>query len=279
MFNAIRLAGTLVLLVALVAGCLPSGPKAGTAPEGSVQIEATPGQLVQIIIDMSRDMETYGDTLDRHIYTDQLAQMGPTALAPLLDYMAAPDTDQVARLFILQCVGIHLTPLYLPNITPMLDSEDQVVRAIAATALGTIEHESVVPLLQKARKDPQPRVAFSALSSLAMHGEDDARAELRKMYLDGSSMGDIPVEQVTLEIVRAISTGAEAQDMPVLLDALNKPYLEVNQRTSIVRALGRIGDKSAIPVLEQSIDLQTEPAYGQLVRDTIAAIEARDGKA
>ena len=279
MQNIIRPAGMIGLSLVLLAGCLPSGPKPGGNSGQPVQVEATPGQLVEIIIDMSHDMDKYGDGIERHIYTDQLAQMGPTALAPLLDYMAAPDTDQTARLFILQCVGIHLTPMYLPNLTPMLASEDQVVRAIGATALGSVDHEAVVPLLKQARNDPQPRVAFSAMSSLAIHGDEEARSELRQMYLDGATMGEIPVEHMNLEIVRALAAGAQPEDLPVLLDALNQPYLEVNQRTAIVRALGRIGDKSAIPLLEQSIDLQTEPTYGQLVRDVIAAIEARGDRA
>jgi hypothetical protein len=268
-------AGAAGLAILLLAGC--SKPEQDTPSQGQVQL--TPGQLVQTIIGMSGDMDRYGDSIDRHILTDQLAQTGPTALTPLLDYMQAVDTDPSARLFILQCVTIHLTPLYLPSIRPMVESEDPVIRAIGVTALGSIDDETVPPLLKQARNDPETRVAFSALSSLAMHGDLESREELKQLYLTGGTVGDIPVEQVNREIVRALTHDTQPEDLPVLMDALNQPYMEVNQRSAIARALGRMGDASAIPVLEQSVNLQNEPAYGELVQGVIAAIQAREDKA
>jgi HEAT repeat protein len=92
-------------------------------------------------------------------------------------------------------------------------------------------------------------------------------------------MGDIPTEQVNREIIRVMVLDPRPEDLPLLTEALNQPYLEVNNRAAILRVLGRMGDASAIPVIEQSLGLQTEPAYAQLAQEVIAAIRERDAKA
>ena len=72
---------------------------------------------------------------------------------------------------------------------------------------------------------------------------------------------------------------AQPEDLPILTDAVTQPYIEANFRAAIVRALGRLGDPSVVPVLEESLGLQNEEAYGKLVRQAIAAIEEREGQA
>lgn len=273
-------AGTLALTLVVLAGCFSSDP----APDDrmsdrSTAGDATPGQLVATIIAMSKTPDLYNETPDRHAYTRQLASMGPTALAPILDYMAAPDTPDTARLFILQCVNELLTPVYLPNLIPMLKSENQVTRAVGVTAIAEVDDPSVAPLLETARNDPTPRVAFSALSGQALQGSADARDQLRTMYLTDSTMGDISVEQIKREVVRVLVRDAQPEDLPILTDALNKPFVEVNFRAAIVRALGRLGDPSVIPLLQESVGLQNEDAYGKLVQQAIEAIQERESQA
>ncbi len=271
--------GFLAPCLIVLAGCFSSEPKSDGPDDAAGQVEATPGQLVQTIIDMSHTPAQYSEKPERHIYTRQLASMGPTALTPLIEYMAAPETEDTARLFILQCVNELLTPVYLPSLAPMLESDDQVIRAIGVTAIGVIENESVVPLLQIARNDPAPRVAFSALSSLALQGDESARQELKRMYEENATMGDIPEIQIKREVIRVLVRDSRPEDLPILSNALNEPYVEVNFRAAIVRALGRLGDPSVIPLLEQSVELQKEDAYGKLVQQAIAAINEREGAA
>lgn len=271
-------AGVAALSLVLLAGCDSPNPPANTGTQ-NVQVEATPTQLVDSIIEMSKDPDQHNLTPERHIYTRNLAAMGPMTLSPLLQYMAAPDTDDHARLFILQSVNDVLTPYYMPDLKPMLESENQVIRAIGVTAISPIQDPSVLPLLKKARQDAQPRVAFSALSGMAMQGDAAAREELKSMYLNNTTMGDIPEEQIKREVVRAIVRDARADDLPVLTDALNQPWVEVNYRAAIVRALGRLGSPDQIPLLEESLDLQNEDAYGKLVRQAIESIQERQDQA
>jgi len=258
-------------------GCNDENQK--TAGGSASNAEITPTQLVNNIISMSAAPETYGDTAERHILTQQLAAMGPATLAPLVDYMGAPDTTPAARLFILQCVNNHLTPVYLANLKPMLESTDEVTRAVGVMALGHIKNETVAQLLTIARNDPSPRVGFSALSGLAMQGDPAARQEMKALYTSGAAVGDIKPDDVKREIIRILLRDAQTDDLPVLQDAVTQEFLAINSRAMIAEALGRLGDKSAIPVLEQSLNLQTEPEYGEMVKQAIAAINGRSEKA
>ncbi len=269
---------SLILATVLVlSGCNNDDPetKTGGASSGS---EVTPGQIAETIIKMSASPDVYGETAERHILTQQLAEMGPAALAPVIDYMGAPDTTPTARLFILQCVNNYLTPAYIPNLKPMLESTDEVTRAIAVMALGHIQNEMVPQLLTIARSDSSPRVSFSALSGLVMQGDPAARQEMKQMYTSGTAVGDIKVDDVKREVVRVLLRDAQADDLPILQDALNQQFLAINSRVMITEVLGRLGDKTAIPLLEQSLNLQTEPEYGEMVKQAIAAINGREGQ-
>lgn len=266
-----------IALVAAFAGCGGEKKAEDNAAASSAQI--TPGQLIDQIIKMAAQPEVYSETAERHILTEQLNAMGPATLAPLIDYMAAPDTPPTARLFILQCVAAHLTPVYVVNLKPMIESKDEVTRAVGVMALGHIKNETVAQLLTMARKDPSPRVSFSALSGLVMQGDPAARTEMKQLYTSGAPVGDIKEDDVKREAVRVILRDATADDLPILEDAINQPFLEVNSRVMIAEALGRLADASAIPMLEQSLNLQKEPEYGEMVKQAIAAINGREKKA
>ncbi len=258
-------------------GCIPDDSK--TTGGASSDVQATPGQLAETIIKMAGSPEIYGETGERHLLTWQLSNLGPAALVPLIDFMGAPDTPPAARLFILQCVIDFLTPVYLANLKPMLESTDEVTRAVAVMALGHIKNETVSQLLTIAKTDLSPRVAFSALSGLAMQGDPAAREELKQLYTSGSTVGDIKAEDVKREVVRVLLRDAQPEDLPILQDAVNQQFLAINARFMIAVVLGRLGDNTAIPLLEQSVNLQTEPEYGEMVKQAVAAINGRVGKA
>lgn len=280
MLKPVYCAAALLAAALTLTGCLGDG-KSDDPPAGGteVQVQITPGQIIDQLKAMSATPETYGETIDRHILTQQLAEMGPTQLAPLIDFMAAPDTPQTARLFILQCVNNYLTPVYLSNLKPLLESPDEGARAMGITAVGHIEDPAVVELLTAARQDSSTRVAFCALSGLAMQGDDTAREEMKKMYTDNTSLEKVTEEQVKREVVRVLLRDVQEDDLPVLKDALNQPFIEVNARLMIAEAVGRLGDTSAVPLLEQSLGLQNEPEYGEMVKQAIAAINRREGQA
>jgi hypothetical protein len=267
-----------VAVLAAIAGCGgEKKPEDNAAAASNAQI--TPGQLSDQIIKMAAQPNVYSETAERHILTGQLASMGPATLAPLIDYMAAPTTAPTARLFILQCVSTHLTPVYIVNLKPMLESTDEVTRAVGVMAIGHIKNETVAQLLTLARKDPSPRVSFSALSGLVMQGDAAARTEMKQLYTSGAPVGDIKEDDVKREAVRVIVRDATAEDLPMLEDALNQPFLEVNSRVMVAETLGRLADASAIPLLQQSLNLQKEPEYGEMVQQAIAAINGREKKA
>lgn len=264
----------------VVAGCLPSEPPGteGTQSQNA-PAQVTPEQLVATLKYMSTKPDEYSETIDRHVLTQQLANTGPTALMPLVEYMGAPDTDQDARLFTLQCIYKYMTPEYLPALQKLFHSEDVVVRASAVMCLGSIENEASQALLRDALDDSSPRVRFSAMSGLAIQGDEESRSQLKGMYTADETMGDIPIPQIKREVVRVLVQDPRKDDLAILEDALEQEFLEVNLRSMIAQALGRMGEARHIALLEQSVHLQDEPVYGEIVQDAIAAIQEREGKA
>jgi HEAT repeat protein len=271
----------LVSAALVLSGCLGEGnPSNSEIGQAEVQGEdATPGFIVDKLKTMAAEPAAYSDTIERHVLTQQLADTGPTALSPLIDFMAAADTSQPARLFILQCVNNYLTPAYIPNLKPLLESTDEGARAIGVTAIGHIKDPAVEEFLKLARQDVSPRVAFCALSGQAMQGDAAARQELKQMYVDNASVDKVSEEQVKREVVRVLLRDVQADDLAVLQDALNRSFIEVNARLMIAEAMGRLGDPAAVPLLEQSLGLQKEPEYGEMVKQAIAAINERAGQA
>ncbi len=272
-------ASALLVATLTLTGCLGEGK---SSENGAVEVQGsqqTPGKLVEELKEMAAAPEKFSDNIDRHILTQQLANMGPTALAPVIDFMSAPDTPQPARLFILQCVNNYLTPVYLTNLKPLLESTDEGARAIGITAIGHIKDPGVVELLRLARQDVSQRVAFCALSGLTMQGDAPSREELKQMYLNNTEVEKVTQEQVKREVVRVLLRDAQPDDLPILQDALNQPYIEVNARLMIAEAVGRLGDTAAVPLLEQSLGLQKEPEYGEMVKQAIAAINKRASEA
>jgi len=268
-----------VMVAALtLTGCLGEGKESA---ENSAELRGkpSPGNIVDQLKTMAAAPEAHSESIDRHVLTQQLAMMGPTALAPLIDYMAAPDTPQTARLFILQCVNNYLTPVYLTNLKPLLESSDEGARAMGVTAIGHISDPGVVQLLTLARQDASERVGFCALSGLAMQGDAEARQLLKQLYVDNIEYEKVSSEQVKREVVRVLLRDVQPDDLAVLQDALNQPFIEVNARLMIAEAIGRLGDPAAVPLLEQSLGLQKEPEYGEMVKQAIAAINERAGQA
>lgn len=281
MFKPVFRAVAIMAAALVLAGCLGDNKSteetASTTEEQRGQI--TPGEIIDRLKTMAATPENYSESIDRHVLTQQLANLSPTALAPLIDYMADAETPQTSRLFVLQCVNNYLTPAYFTNLKPLLESEDAGARAIGITAIGHIQDPTVVELLKVARQDVNPAVGFCALSGLAMQGDPAAREELKQMYVDGAPVESVTEEQVKREVVRVLLRDVQETDLPVLKDALNQPFIEINARIMIAEALGRLGDNSDVLLLEQSLSLQKEPQYGEMVKQAIAAINRREGQA
>lgn len=246
-------------------------------PEISGDVEAllspmTPGQLVEEFTKMAQDPESYAEDWDRLVIISQLAAMGPKTLTPIIDLMAAPESSGETRLFVLQSLADRVTPLYMDDLTPLVESEDPVVRACAVSLLGQIDHPDAMPLLVSARSDEDSRVSFSALSSMAVLGDQDARNELCGMYFEDGAR-----EIHKREVVRVVLRDPADEDLKILNSALNENYLDNMTRSQVAVALGRLGDVSAIGPLEKSLEqYSTDPIFTDVASSALETLKLRE---
>ena len=262
-----------VLGIGLVVVVGLDGCSGGTPEEQEIEqllSETTPGELVEEFTMMAKDRTTDTPDFRRFIIANRLASMGPKTLTPLLELMAAPESSGETRLFVLQTLADRLTPLYLDDLTPMLVSENAVIRACAVTLLGHIDHPDVLPLLAVARNDADTRVSFSALSSQAVRGDEEARKELCGMYF---------AEDAKLthkrEVIRVILRAPVEDDLEILKNAVIEDFVLMKTRALVARTLGKLGDSSAIEPLKKSLDRFSDPVFIELASAALEEIQQR----
>ena len=254
----------------IVAGGL-GGCSGGTPEEREIQrllSGTTPGELVEEFTMMAKDPATHTPEYRRFIIAEQLASMGPKTLTPIIELMGAPESSGETRLFILQTLADYLTPLYMDDLTPLLVSENPVIRACAVSLIGHIDHPDVMPLLEVARKDTDTRVSFSALSGQAVRGDEGARKELCGMYF---------AEDARLihkrEVIRVILRAPVEDDLEILKSAVNEDFVFIENRALVARALGQLGDPSAIEALKKSLDEYSNPFFVDLASAALGEIQ------
>ena len=260
-----------VLGIGVIAGAGLGGCSGGIPEEQEIEqllSETTPGELVEEFTMMAKDPATHTPEYRRFIVVEQLSAMGPKTLTPIIELMAAPESSGETRLFVLQTLADRLTPLYLDDLTPLLVSEDPVIRACAVTLIGHIDHSDVVPLLEVARNDADTRVSFSALSSLAVQGDEGARKKLCGMYF---------AEDAKLthkrEVIRVILRSPVEDDLEILKNAVNEDFVSIMTRALVARVLGQLRDPSAIEPLKKSLEQYTDPVFIDLASTALEEIQ------
>ncbi len=251
----------------------------GGDPEVSGDVEAllspmTPGQLVEEFTRMARDPETHEEGWERLVLITQLSAMGPKTLTPIIEMMAAPESSGKTRIFVLQSLAGRMSPLYMDDLSPLVDSEDPVIRACAISLLGHIDHADAMPLLVAARSDEDSRVSFSALSSMAVMGDEAARNELRGMYF----VDDARIIHKR-EVVRVVLRKPEAGDLKILKSALVEEYLDDMTRSQVAVALGQLGDASAIGPLQKSLEQYTsDPIFTDVASNALKLLKTGEAE-
>lgn len=275
----------LVLTVASIAatGCLPGEPSAPSATESSLgnstdpsaEVQATPGQLVDLMLGLAAHPEENMNSSDRYAIATALAKMGPATLTPLIQYMGDSEVPQISRLFVLQSIYPHLTPNYFDQLQELVQSEDDSVRVLGVAAVGYLDDDRVIDLLKPLKDDDLEQVRMAALSGLAMNGDAAARDELISLYWDPAQIAPISSDRVRIEVVRVLLVNPTEDDIPVLVDAMDEEYIATFHRAGIAEVLGRMGDESHLAVLEQSLALEEAEEYAKIVEEAVHAIEER----
>lgn len=257
-------------VMGLLAGCIPSEPveEYEVNPES---ITKTPEEMLEewMAYAIAPDLEN-SQNIRPFTLTDQLAATSPTALAPCIELLGKPDTSPDTKVFVLQCVTVNMTPAYIPYIKPLLNHENPDTRSCAYTLLGGILDPSIPGLLEAGLKDEVQRVAFAALSGLAIHNIEPARSEFMASYWDEDTTAN-----QRQEILRVIFKMPTENELKILSDFITNADTSDRTRFMIAMIFGRIGTDAEIEALQKSVELSTDEAYKDVVESAEALILER----
>ncbi|MFC1694394.1 HEAT repeat domain-containing protein [Candidatus Latescibacterota bacterium] len=210
------------------------------------------------------------------------------------------EDDERAKFISVQILGALADTSAVQPIGMILESGNSVMRAKACWSLGSIGHESGMPFLLKAIKDPYSDVRYAALIAIGhisdvpivehvypmfRDDEDSVRvAAIQALHYNFKSVKDsgilaadfaLPLND-TSELVRFVAVQALGAGFPdstvaadLLLDALDNE--SKNVRIEAIISLGKIRSQKAIPVLKQIYDITSvdeEFVITQAIKET-----------
>jgi HEAT repeat protein len=184
-----------------------------------------------------------------------LANLGKAAIAPLSELL----TDQSTRVLAVQALAQIRDPEVVPPLLETVEDASATVRATAIEALSHFYSPSISRVLLMALRDPAAPVRQAAVVGLGVqanqHDKPRLIADLKPLLSD-----------LNLEVARqaaiALSRIGTSEAVAALFEALQSSYTATVLQIEIVRALGRIGDLSALNCLQQFFDLNTSQAPG-----------------
>ncbi|MFP6583506.1 MAG: hypothetical protein VCD00_13265 [Candidatus Hydrogenedentota bacterium] len=255
-------------------GCIPEKPEddATTVTPQVAVVDALSEEeiLIEEWLAMAAEPDSHVGDVRPFQICDELAQMGPTALAPFVELLDDSEASGATKIFVLQSINVNMSPAYIPQLTGLLDSGDQTARSCAVSLLGGIHDDAVAKLLLGLKDDDNSRVAFSALSGLAQQTGEPYRTEFVDLYF-----ADDATRARKSEIFRVILMRTQASDLPVLEAEVADPETVIGIRLVATMLLGNFGDLDSIPELEKSLEIVTDEQYRQLAQSTIAALQER----
>ncbi len=148
-------------------------------------------------------------------------------------------------------------------------TKDETIDYQAAISLGQIGDKSAVPALRDMlkRRNENTNSRLYAASSLAMLGDEEGF----KIVIDIANNKLINLKSRCLAIEALVKLDNK-EAVPDLIASLKDEH--PNIRASAAKALGEIGDVSALPALEQALEDKTRTESGPYTRVNQAAAEA-----
>jgi HEAT repeat protein len=173
-------------------------------------------------------------------------------LDPVMRSLRSP--DWIVRMHAAKALGRIKEPGSVASLIPLLQDKVKAVREETATALAAIG-EPAIPALLDTLTHQDWLVRLHAVESLGKTKSEKAVGPLLSaLFNDGDSA-------VREDVVRALGDLGHPQAVEFLLTAMKEPGL----RTLSVEALGRIGDRRAVPVLIEVVTGANPPAVTRAV--------------
>jgi len=232
-----------VLLTALT-GCIPSEP---TAKEGNRDAQVNPQALLDEWRSLAKEPSRNLRNPRTREIARQLSQIDRKALLTILDILEAPEAEPLDKVFVVvtldTVVGEDMTARLKELSAP---DRDGTSRACAVQLLGLSGDEEVLPYLLGLVEDSEPRVAFGAQLGAATLGSEQARAALKARYVEERCR---PEERD--KIVRLLSVSPRPDDMAILIAGVSDTAIDPSARIQAALTLGRMGNREALPALDQ----------------------------
>lgn len=170
---------------------------------------------------------------------------------------------------------------YLAPLIRGLSAAERIVRAAASAALTSLTPGPDVSVLAQMLRSPQSFVRWQALRVLALRLQDpapDMPAQKAALWgdvvlADHASVANPLARREAVQLVRA---AGDTSDIPWLIAQLADPDPDV--RLAAIEALANVGDRSAIPALQQVQDAVTFEGrtLAAAAYKAISALEDRD---
>ncbi len=165
--------------------------------------------------------------------------------------------------------GLKLAWAKLPakELVALLDDARPVVQRRAVQTLAKQGADAVPALAEALRSSPSTQARCNAIWTATRSDAADARAVVRVALADADEV----VRQAALH---SVSVNRDRDALPVLLKLLKGP--SAPNRRAAAEAIGRLGDKTAVPALLDAAGAPTDRALEHAL--TYALIEIADAK-
>ncbi|MBI4917739.1 MAG: HEAT repeat domain-containing protein [Acidobacteria bacterium] len=177
-----------------------------------------------------------------------LTTLGALALPALLEAVAGEESADVRRR-LLEIVLSH-GERAIPLVRPLLDDARWYVVRNAVFLLRRLDDRGIAPLLKTRLATARPQVVEEILKVLVSL-EDPEWLPLLLREIDGD---DPDRQTVALDVAARITHPAVVDGLVERLQQRLGVRLREPTTTALIRALGRLGDPAALPVLQKILD-------------------------
>jgi HEAT repeat protein len=198
-----------------------------------------PADPQNFILHLALQVLTFGDFQARWDIAKLLSKFGDTAIAPLIDLLHDDTVELQARWYATRILGSFLHPQSIQALIAAVQSDDDDLSRMAATALANLGAGAITALTPLLASPTTRALAVSALSQIR-------RSETIVPLLSVVQDPDPNIRTTALE---ALSSFHDVRVLPALVQALTDPT--ATMRSTAVLGLGFRTD------LAQTLDLVT----------------------
>jgi len=154
------------------------------------------------------------------------------------------DESPLVRASALRYLGIRRNQEALPRIVALTLDDEVTVRVAALRALRSYQDPTVLPPLRASLLDPSPEVRSAGIETLRSVAGPDLAPAIKPFLTD-------PDPRVRSSAAQFLARFGDRSALPVLLESLKQRDDEFLTRTlnALLDAIGRIGDQSALDPL------------------------------